>query len=295
MARTSNDRLGPYRRNKRDYSVKQRHTGKVVGDRMREKRLVKLACYSALAASLNLDAAFKASLLQWVVVFVVLLLRIRRPRLCTPDPIVRRVIDFSSFTTQEYELHFGFSRAEVEELFVAMRIPDWFTLNDGRHRFRVTGVHAFLYTLYRYHSPSQRQTLDEVKFGYDYSVLSKMFAACINFMDEEHAHLYRNLPRAAAKFETFRAKITAKHHVLWPGEALPPDAARCVLFGDGSRFEVSAPAGPWWRQHTCFSGDKWYHCSGAQGIFGPDGIFYDWYDEPLGRDSDRFFMRDSMV
>jgi hypothetical protein len=38
-----------------------------------------------------------------------------------------------------------------------------------------------------------------------------------------------------------------------------------------------------------------YHCSGAQGIFGPDGIFYDWYDEPLGRDSDRFFMRDSMV
>ncbi|KAJ1391801.1 hypothetical protein B484DRAFT_408638 [Ochromonadaceae sp. CCMP2298] len=69
-------------------------------------------------------------------------------------------------------------------------------------------------------------------------------------------------------FERFRRAITAKHHAQFPGEALPADAVRCALFGDGSRFE---------------------------GIYGPDGIFYDWYDEPLGRDSDQYFMRNSNV
>ncbi len=44
-----------------------------------------------------------------------------------------------------------------------------------------------------------------------------------------------------------------------------------------------------------FSGDKWFHCAGAQGIFGPDGMIYDWYDEPVGRHNDQFFLRDSKV
>ncbi len=37
------------------------------------------------------------------------------------------------------------------------------------------------------------------------------------------------------------------------------------------------------------------HCHGAQGICGPDGIIYDWYDEPVGRRHDRYFLRDSQV
>jgi hypothetical protein len=32
-----------------------------------------------------------------------------------------------------------------------------------------------------------------------------------------------------------------------------------------------------------------------QGIYGPDGIFYDWYDKPFGRDSDQYFMQHSNV
>eukprot|EP01034_Spumella_vulgaris_P033122 gene33122-40872_t len=46
---------------------------------------------------------------------------------------------------------------------------------------------------------------------------------------------------------------------------------------------------------SAFNGDKYYHCHGAQGIFGPDGMFYDWFDDCVGRHNDRYFMRDSNV
>lgn len=59
--------------------------------------------------------------------------------------------------------------------------------------------------------------------------------------------------------------------------------------------QVSKPEGPDWRQRAVFSGDKWMHCHGAQAIFGPDGMFYDWFDEPVGRRNDKYFMRDSNV
>jgi hypothetical protein len=37
------------------------------------------------------------------------------------------------------------------------------------------------------------------------------------------------------------------------------------------------------------------HNFGAQGVFGPDGLFYDWYDGPVGRHNDRHFMTESLV
>ncbi len=58
---------------------------------------------------------------------------------------------------------------------------------------------------------------------------------------------------------------------------------------------MSKPQGADWKQKAVFSGDKWFHCSVAQGIYGPDGMFYDWFDKPVGRHCDRYFMRDSGV
>jgi hypothetical protein len=40
---------------------------------------------------------------------------------------------------------------------------------------------------------------------------------------------------------------------------------------------------------------KWIHCHGAQGVIGPGGIFYDWYDGPVGRHGDRYFANESHV
>lgn len=44
-----------------------------------------------------------------------------------------------------------------------------------------------------------------------------------------------------------------------------------------------------------FSGDKWTHCHGVQGVFGPDGLFVHWFDKPLGRYPDKHFMAESKV
>ena len=59
--------------------------------------------------------------------------------------------------------------------------------------------------------------------------------------------------------------------------------------------QVSKPKGADWKQRAVFSDDKWSHCHGAQGIFGPHGLFYDWYDEPAERHCDQYFWRDSQA
>eukprot|EP01034_Spumella_vulgaris_P025037 gene25037-31446_t len=56
---------------------------------------------------------------------------------------------------------------------------------------------------------------------------------------------------------------------------------------------ISKPAGANWRQASMFSGDKWFHCYGAQGICGPDGIIWDWFDGPVGSEIDKNFLRES--
>ena len=83
----------------------------------------------------------------------------------------------------------GFSTVDCIQIFDAMIIPESFVLNrdplnnqNKRHEFKISGVHAFLYTLYRFHNPAQRQSLDSEFWGYDYSVLNKMFSTVIKFI-----------------------------------------------------------------------------------------------------------------
>ena len=100
-------------------------------------------------------------------------------------------------------------------------------------------MHAFLYFLYRLHSPQQRQTLDTDVWGYDYSVLSKMFAAVECYIDNTYKHRLRIVPEIAHKFAMFNARICDKLTSLH-GE-LPPEATRCALFADGCRYRTSRP------------------------------------------------------
>ena len=44
-----------------------------------------------------------------------------------------------------------------------------------------------------------------------------------------------------------------------------------------------------------FSGDKWYHNHGVLGSVAPDGMMYDFFDGPLGRNNDRQFMNASQL
>lgn len=220
------------------------------------------------------------------------------PCLEEPDPIHSKNIDFDSFSDQEFYADIGFSRDQCICLFNLLDLPEQIVLNkhSKRHRFKVSSVHAFLYMLFHYRTPSARLTIDEVRWGYDYSVLSKIFKTMVKLIDKKHRHrLQRLSPYVLEKLPMFNAKIVGKLQKLYPNEALPQHATGCAMFVDGTRFETSRPAGEYWRQRAVYSGDYKMHCHGAQSTFGPDGIIYDWHDSPFGRFNDKHFIADSGV
>lgn len=210
---------------------------------------------------------------------------------------VRTDIDFDSFDEDEYEEKFGFSKTDVMSMFDLLKFPERVKLNDGRHSFRVGGQMSFLFMLYRYHSSPQRLTIATNEFGgYDYSTLSKIFDASVDFMDSTHGFRLCTLAEMVDLFPLWNEKIVAKLRSQLPeGEALPEEAENCCVFVDGSRWRVSRPLGPFWRQWSTFSGDKWFHCHGAQGVFAPNGMFYHWFDGPAGKENDKFFIRESKL
>jgi len=149
--------------------------------------------------------------------------------------------------------------------------------------------------LYHFRSPSARQTLDTAVFGYDYSVLSKLFNASVQYVHDHHSDKFRNIPSIIHKLPVFNAAIIAKIVDSFPGTAIPADAVHCSLFADNCRFEIARPTGPYHVQQAYYSGHKHIHNLGFQCVQGPDGIIYDIYDAPVGRHQDRWYMAQSGV
>jgi hypothetical protein len=219
---------------------------------------------------------------------------VRRPMLVEPVPIPHRRLTYDSFDPLDYDRVFGFSKPDVLRLHAAFAIPDHFVLNEGRHAHRVSGQHSFLYLLYHFRTPAQRMSGDSNLFGYDYSVLSKMFSACLAWVDAVRGNLVHNLAVAADKFAIFNSKIVDKVRSSLQADAgLPPHAVDCVLFVDAMRLRVARPSGAYWRQRSVYSGHKKYHNLACQAVTGPDGIIYDWYTDAPGRHSDQYVMGQS--
>jgi hypothetical protein len=290
-------RLGP-RRNKRDYALEQRSTGKDVGDVMKERDMVKYAGVLVVVAITCLNTKDTAAfylIMQMAVFTLAVAVEIRRPHLVAPTPIPKVRLDWDDLTDAEYESKLGMSKEEAQDQYDVMGLPDRVKLNEGRHAFRVDGVHAFLYYMYRIHTPNQRVKNEEEGWGYHSSVLSKILWAVAEFFDETHGHRLRQLPDQVHRFSEWNGNIRTKLSYLYPFDPMPPHTLDCALFGDGTRMQTARTAGPYWLQNGAFSADKFYHCHGAQGIFAPDGLFYDWYDACLGKVGDKIFMHDSGV
>lgn len=166
-------------------------------------------------------------------------LQIRKARLTMPDEIVSVHIDFDYFSEQAYDELFGFSKVDCVRLYGVLGVPEVVYINEGRHRFAVDGVKAFLYLLFRFRCPSQRQTLDSQRWGYDYSTLSKIFNAMLVWVDETHGGKLHCLGQMSIqRLAEYNAAITTTIKVMFPAYPLPPEAVNCSLFADGSRFKV---------------------------------------------------------
>lgn len=248
-------RLGPYRRNRRDYSAHQRRAGKDCADRMDEQdceQLVVLSMAAVLAMDSDSDdeggsnsdgdgsSDEEDDLLMMATVGLARIAEIRKANLVIPDAIPHVDITFDSFTAQQYDNMFDFSREDCERMYNELGVPDKLYVNEGRHRSAVDGVKSFLYMLCRYFAAPERQVLDQNTWGYDYSMLSKMFDAMLDWMDTTHGAKLKCLQYISmARLQRFNDAITGTLATMFPNDALPPEAVNCALFADGSRIKVS--------------------------------------------------------
>lgn len=250
---------------------------------------------------------------------------IRRPRLSVVAGFQPRDINFQTLSDTFYDEHMGFSRAESERVFRELRFPARLLFHaNTSHQFSVSGEHCFLYFLYELRTPSQRQSRNEINWGYDYSTLSKIKNGAFDWIDATHRHRLNQLPEVANKFGWFSQKI--KDKIRYPNGYIPPEGMQTAIFIDGCRIQTCKPGvrvlvlcththkhvklsylyhihvisiiyyqGSWFIQHLAFSGDKWYHNHGIQAGYGPDGMFYHWYDGVTGCNPDVTFLRQSRL
>lgn len=163
------------------------------------------------------------------------------PRLNFVDRIVHKNIGFDTFTDQYFREKMKMSRDQCRDLFYNMAIPAHFTLNKRDAAFEVSGVHCFLYWLFRYTSPSRRLSDDQVEWGYDYTVLGKMLNVVVDYIDQTHRFRLQRLPEAVRKFPYFNQCIVRAIQRNFPDQPLPPEALRCAVFGDCCRYRVARP------------------------------------------------------
>lgn len=267
-------RLGAMRRDRRDYSVKQRVAGLNAGDRLAElawqsRSTQLLVCAQALQAQ-GSQGRHLQQMRQLGLLAGYCALSLRTPSLVVTQPIARFTVNVETYNDDETDAMYGFTKVDLRRLLDVLHIPPSFLINAGRHAFHVDGTHAFLYMLYRYRSPSVRMTLDSLRFGFDYSVLSKMFKQVVQWMHDQFSHLLRGFQSVAGRLSEFNAVIVDKIRASF--DVVPEDAEFCALFGDGCRLRVCRPHGEYWVQRAYYSGHKHYHNHAAQGIFSPDGV-----------------------
>lgn len=296
MVNNNKNRLGRKRRDSRYYSLHQRSTGKFACDRVKESIYFRAGSVLFVSARSLMRRGLMARAKQMEGValgLLTLVWQIQQPRLRIVDTIPKRDVRIESFSEQRTEAMYGFSQNELRQVFDRLQFPVGLKIGTNRHAFTVPGEKAFLYMLYRFHSPVQRMSLDSDLFGYDYSVLSKIFTAAVEFTHVHHQHRLHSIDSVKHKFGHFNSKIVGK--IRSQGYPIPPDAVNCALFADAARIRISRPSGEYFEQQAYYSGHKHYHNVGLLGVMAPDGIIYEVYDEPVGRHQDRHYMAHSLI
>ena len=257
MTKNENWRLGP-RRYKREYSQHQRGAGASCKEIVEFKAnceihpiLVAIAQIyqrkNVLARRRNkVEKIRKYKLVRTIFTILGALKLIEMRNFSTP---YLNVVNIHSHRDQLIYIH------------AQIRVPEYFLLNeiDSKHQAKFDGVHAFLFWLFHWFSPLPRVVLDQERWGYDYSYLSKVFKAVNEWMLLTHGHRLRSLVLARARLAYFNQCILNKineinqeriHNVK---QALPiPDSAYLIsLLADCCRLRSCKPGVT--NQYTCFN------------------------------------------
>ena len=165
-----------------------------------------------------------------------------------------------------------FRKRDLHRLFVLLHFPQLIRCDNGT---KCCGQYAFCLMIFRLAYPTRLVTLQE-EFGRDYSQLSRIFQAAVDFMDSNHRDkvvdcldFYVN--RLDMYNDAIQRKISLHAHNPAPG-MVPVNLARICGFLDGTYVEISRPWGQFNLQLSFWNGYKKMHCVLYQGISFPDGM-----------------------
>ena len=172
----------------------------------------------------------------------------------------------------------------------ALRIDDF----DGvlENRGRVSPEKAFLFTLYRLHCPGNLVDMQHY-WGKEYTQLSRIFKAMVDYIHEQHVHLIKNnieffVPWFPQYNEVVRRRIAAKNNGV-----VPEELADIAVFIDGTIRPIDRPLGNNNIQRAVFNGKDKVHALKFQGLSAPDGMIIDMYGPVAGRHHDANLLGES--
>ena len=105
------------------------------------------------------------------------------------EPIEPRDVQINDISDEDCWTGLRFRKEHLHDLMIALRIADFDGVLDNR--CRVSPEKAFLFTLHRLHCPGNLVDMQHY-WGREYTQLSRIFKAMIDFIHHEHVHLIKD-------------------------------------------------------------------------------------------------------
>jgi hypothetical protein len=219
-------RLGLFRRNLRDYSIKRRHLdGKNAMDRLSERELedaLALTSCSLMELEDDSDGDEEVDMCALAVLGLAEELSVlNTPFLSAPDPIPRKHITVDAFSDEKWLRLTGFTGEQLDIIKDCLGVPPILTIaeQDPTKSREVDGEMALLWSLSRFRSSYNPLVNHMQTWGQDYSSLSKVFKVNVNLK----LSLTRSSHRPSLNGLTTRTRRGCK------GWQLPNQGSRCLM------------------------------------------------------------------
>jgi hypothetical protein len=276
----------------RDSSVWERSVAKTAMDYLLEQRAVGVGCsLMALGVTCKKMPVLCAGLALLV---YAISLNIRRPSVAPPVN-KNGFIDFDTFDGPLAREYLGFDFAHLQPLFTALRFPARLKVGgnaDPTKDFFVCGKLAFLFMLYRVKN-GEKLTLSQDLWGYQYSVLSRIYRAAEMYLVDTHGHLLEDLAFFVPSFEVYNTVI--QRRITKNRDVVPPEGRRCVGFLDRTSVGIARPDGDWAHQQLYWNKKSKMHCLAYQSLIGPDGMIMHFWGPMAGRHNDNLLLGNSDI
>ena len=268
--------FGP-RRNIREMPYDRRHLGMCALERLKEFNTWILAIVF-LGMSMALPPSIGAAALYYTAILLIAIASNARVVIWDIiDPIDKSNRDrgIQSFSEKDCWRHLRFRKEDLPELLRLSEMPGYIDCGTVDKPFLVRGEYAFLLFLYRSHYPSTLSLL-QTTFGRDYSQLSRIYTATVEYLDRIHRHkVVGNIGWYRSRFDLYHFTIlcamanSAFNPV--PG-TIPVYLSNIFGFIDGTCRPISRPFQNNNAQFPMWNGYYHTHCMIFLGLCFPDGL-----------------------